>query len=506
MPLDRRTDIWSFGCVLVRDAHRAARRSPATRSRTRSPRSSSASRTGVRCRHTTPAPVRTTAAALPRKRIASGGLLTSPMRNWRSMTRCAPRTPKRLSPRPPRGRREPVMWASTLMLVGLVGAAALTWAARSVTDPSETTRTLLSIAPTDQVIGSESTGATTRKRAPEPDGDRPLARWQDTGVRRDLGRQPATVHAQRWTGLSVTPIPGTSGATSPFFSPDGRWIGFGAAGELRKVPLTGGPAVTLCKAAALFGASWGSDGTIVFATARNGGLLRVSAEGGTPEALTTLQPGEYSHRLPHMLPGGHAVIFTISKGANLWDNTQIVVRSLSTGDQTVLIEGGADGRYVSTGHIVYARLGTLMAVPFDPSGSCSQVARPASSTASCRPQTSTLTTWRTRSLPSSRSRTRVRSSMSPAASCLRFNDRWRGWIARERANRYRRRRARIRTPRLSPDGRHVAAFIQEGIRQVWSYDIARGALSAVTVDGLSSLRYFCARPETDRFPLRSGGR
>ena len=71
--------------------------------------------------------------------------------------------------------------------------------------------------------------------------------------------------------------------------------------------------MTLCKAASIFGASWGSDGTIVFATARNGGLWRVSAAGGTPEALTTRQPGEYSHRLPHMLPGGHAVIFTILK-------------------------------------------------------------------------------------------------------------------------------------------------------------------------------------------------
>ena len=135
--------------------------------------------------------------------------------------------------------------------------------------------------------------------------------------------------------LSATPIPGTSGGTSPFFSPDGQWVGFGRLGdgELRKVPLSGGPAVTLCKAAALFGASWGSDGTIVFATARNGGLWRVSDAGGRPEALTTLQPGEYSHRLPHILPGGRAVIFTISKGANQWDDTQIVVRSLETGSR-----------------------------------------------------------------------------------------------------------------------------------------------------------------------------
>src|SRR5262245_21976400 len=67
-----------------------------------------------------------------------------------------------------------------------------------------------------------------------------------------------------------------------------------------------------------------------------------------------------------MLPGSRAVIFTILKGPNLWDDTQIVVRSLETGQQTILLTGGSDGRYVSTGHLIYVRLGTLMAVPFDP--------------------------------------------------------------------------------------------------------------------------------------------
>ena len=67
-----------------------------------------------------------------------------------------------------------------------------------------------------------------------------------------------------------------------------------------------------------------------------------------------------------MLPGGRAVLFTVLKGPNLWDDTQIVVRSLDTNQQTVLVTGGSDGRYVSTGHLVYIRLGTLMAVPFDP--------------------------------------------------------------------------------------------------------------------------------------------
>ena len=112
------------------------------------------------------------------------------------------------------------------------------------------------------------------------------------------------LYARAMDQLGATPVSGTSGGYNPFFSPDGQWVGFGAGGELRKVPLSGGPAVTLCKAAALFGASWGDDGTIVFATQRNGGLWRVSATGGAPEALTTPSPDEYSHRLPHMLPGG----------------------------------------------------------------------------------------------------------------------------------------------------------------------------------------------------------
>jgi serine/threonine-protein kinase len=177
---------------------------------------------------------------------------------------------------------------------------------------------------------------------------------------------PQQLYTRAMDQLSATPLSGTSGGYNPFFSPDGQRVGFGANGELRKVPLSGGPAVTLCKAAALFGATWGDDGTIVFATQRNGGLWRVSATGGIPEALTTLQPGEYSHRLPHMLPGGRAVIFTMLKGPSLWEDTQVIARSLETGEQTVLVTGGSDGRYVPTGHLIYVRLGTLMAVPFDP--------------------------------------------------------------------------------------------------------------------------------------------
>jgi len=102
----------------------------------------------------------------------------------------------------------------------------------------------------------------------------------------------------------------------------------------------------------------------VFANSRDGGLWQVSDAGGTPQQLTAVDAakGEYGHRLPHVLPNGEAVLFTTQKASG---DSQIVVRSLVTGTQKVLLEGGSDASYVSTGHVVYAQKGTLMAVPFD---------------------------------------------------------------------------------------------------------------------------------------------
>src|SRR6185503_5346204 len=229
----------------------------------------------------------------------------------------------------------------------------------------------------------------------------------------------------------------------------------------------------------LFGASWGSDGTIVFAFARNGGLWRVPAAGGTPEALTALQPGEYSHRLPHVLPGGRAVIFTIMKGAYLWDDTQIVVRSLDTGAQAVLVTGGSDGRYVSTGHLIYVRLGTLMAVPFDPvrlaviggaTGVIDDVMEAANRNLSDMDNTlaGQFTVSDTGAL------VYLTGGAVPAAESSL------AWVDRQGRSQPLPGPPRpYFVPRLSPDGQHVAVSTRD-IRQVGSYDIARGALSPVT--------------------------
>ena len=161
----------------------------------------------------------------------------------------------------------------------------------------------------------------------------------------------------------------------PFFSPDGKWLGVhwrsedSSENKLKKYPLEGGAPTTICDCREPLGASWGQDDTIVFACENGTGLRRVSASGGDPEQITEVdrEAGERSHRLPHLLPGGKEVLYTVVRYFFItdWSQAQIVVQSLESGQRKVLIEGGSDARYVPTGHLVFAREATLMAVPFD---------------------------------------------------------------------------------------------------------------------------------------------
>jgi len=396
--------------------------------------------------------------------------------------------------------RERFMWATALLLVGVTAVGLVAWASRAVPIPVETTRTILSVAPSDEKSATnpleQRAGAVRPSRtaiALSPDGKTLVfaAIWGGT----------QQLYRRGMDQLSATPIVGTSGGSSPFFSPDGQWVGFWASGELRKAPLSGGPAVTLCKAAALFGASWGDDGTIVFATARNGGLWRVSASGGTPDALTTPQSGEFSHRLPHMVPGGRAVIFTISKGANLWDDTQIVARSLETGQQTVLVTGGSDGQYVSSGHLVYIRLGTLMAVPFDPvrlaviggaTGVIDGVMEAANRNVSDMEN----------SLAGQFTISHTGALVYLTGGAVAAAERVLTWVDRNGQSQALEAPPRsYNRPRLSPDGRYISVSTQD-VRDVWRYDIARGALSPVTADGSSGYSLFTT--DGKRIVFRSG--
>ncbi|MDA2925063.1 hypothetical protein MYX65_10525, partial [Acidobacteria bacterium AH-259-L09] len=167
--------------------------------------------------------------------------------------------------------------------------------------------------------------------------------------------------------LEAMPIRGTEGrARSPFFSPDGQWVGFWEGdGKLMKVSISGGAPVTLCEAGNPYGASWGPDDRIVFGQGSEG-IWQVPATGGTKQLLISVDAtkDESAHG-PQILPGEKAMLFTLRSGGVSWDDAQILVESLQTGERKVLINGGRDARYVPTGHLLYAQAGTLLAVPFD---------------------------------------------------------------------------------------------------------------------------------------------
>ena len=150
------------------------------------------------------------------------------------------------------------------------------------------------------------------------------------------------LYLRRLDQLQATAIPGTreGDGRSPFISPDGEWVGFWAGGQLKKVAMSGGAAVTLGDVANPWGASWGADDTILVGQGPDG-IWRVPGTGGTPEVVIPVEDGDQAHG-PQMLPGGEWVLFTLRPaGSGSWDAAQIVVQSLVTGERVVLIEGGA---------------------------------------------------------------------------------------------------------------------------------------------------------------------
>ena len=304
--------------------------------------------------------------------------------------------------------------------------------------------------------------------------------------------------------LDAVPLRGITGARAPFMSPDGRWVGFFSGAELKKVSITGGPPITLCRIPGTpRGASWGQDDTIVFATSDAGtGLLSVPAGGGEPKVLTKpdLAQGERDHMFPSMLPGGRAVLFTITPNNGAIENAQVAVLDLTTGQRKTLIRGGSSAEYVDTGHLVFAAAGTLRAVRFD-LGRLEVLGDPV-------PVVEQVSTAPTGAANFSVSRQGTLVYMRGGAGGQTGSPRSLVWVNRKGIEEPIKAPPRAYVyPRLSPDGTRVALDIRDQESDIWIWDLARQTLTRLTF-GPDAELYPVWTPDSRRiifYSTRAGG-
>jgi serine/threonine-protein kinase len=257
----------------------------------------------------------------------------------------------------PRADRKPAplgwMVASGVMAVVAVVALWAPWRAQKAVD-----RPLLRL---DVDLGADVSVPTANAGNPlaiSPDGTR-LVYASGTPVR---------LFIRRLDQAKATELPGTQGATWPFFSPDGQWVGFYSGGKLNKISVEGGAVVPLADLASFGGASWGEDGNILVSDALKG-LERVPAGGGPPQMVAEVAKGHYALNSPRNLPGGKAILFTAYATQSI-DTASIQAMTLADHHRKVVVPGGTSPRFLATqngsGYLLYINRATLFAVPFDP--------------------------------------------------------------------------------------------------------------------------------------------
>ena len=483
-PIDRRTDIWAFGCVLYEmlTGHRAFEAgetvSDAIAAILRNDPDWSALPADV------PDQIRLLLKrCLEKDRSARIGEMGT-ARFLMTETIAQPHQASAAGNALPPSRLRPVLLATGGLVVGAsIAAAAAWWIARSTPPPKPQTMRFAIIPPTAEAIAPS---AGDRQLAISPDGTH-LAYISSTSLA--AGQNQLMVRAI--DQLEAVPIRGATSARMPFFSPDGKWIGyFEGNSQLMKVSISGGPPLVLCRlCAGPRGASWGTDDTIVFAIVEAPGLQSVPAGGGTPTTLAKpdAKTGE-TYILPSVLPDGHAVLFTIRPPAGMMDNAQVAVLDRRTGQTKILIRGGMNAEYVESGHLVYdAAAGSLRAVRFDP-GKLEVLSDPV-------PVVDQVTTGDAAQFAVSRTGTLVYIPGGIASSGglggRTAATRTVVWVDRKGHEEAIAAPPRgYFSPRISPDGTKVALDSRDEEQDIWIFDLKRKTLTRLTID-----------PGIDGFPV-----
>ena len=373
--------------------------------------------------------------------------------------------------------------AGVVALVGSVAVAAIaTWALMRPAPPAPPLPSRFSILPPSGRPANVSGPA--RDIAVSPDGRQVVYRFGGSNT----AGSPLMVRAI--DQLEGQPLAGVEGAYAPFFSPDSQWIGFFENGELKKVPVGGGPTVTLAAVTGgALGASWGEDGSIVYATDEAGtGLWRVSADGGEPARLTTPDAArhETQHAFPSVLPGGRGVLFTIL-GTGEAEASQVASVDVATGRRKTLVSG-SQAEYVDVprstgrpvGYLTFASAGAVRAVPFD-AVRLEMLGTPV-------PVVDALMTKPRGAANYAVSRAGTLLYMTGSAD--QTTPRSLVWV--DRKGHEEPLGAPLRaygTPRLSPDGTRVATEVYDKNTDIWIWDFAQQTLRRLTFepdgDGMS---------------------
>ncbi|MFI5165494.1 MAG: protein kinase [Thermoanaerobaculales bacterium] len=359
-PVDKRADIWAFGCVLYEML---------TGERTFGGDTITDVIAAVVTRE--PDWTRLPSEITPRTREALKRCMEKdPKRRFRDIgdarfeleegARASSAEPRSGVPAPvvttPPPRRAALPWIASAL--GL--ALAVTFAVAFVRTGSDHPRSVRAyILPTDKThfTFNGSTGGAVLA----PDGTRIVYAATDEAGRKLLWLRPLD-------SLTAQPLEGTDGASYPFWSPDSRFVGFFVPGKLKKIDILGGPPQTICDASSGRGGTWSPDGVIVFAPDVYGGMRRVSSAGGASAPITELDRsrGQTSQRWPVFLPDGRRFLFWAGNPtASSQETRGIYVGSLDDKSQRFLFQADSDALYAPPGYLLYLREQTVMAHPFD---------------------------------------------------------------------------------------------------------------------------------------------